>query len=114
MRAITEIPANTPRPMGSTCSFFPGIAKGVALADEFSAAADTVEADVLLAESAALVADEVVDTADVVTAADEVAEVLDELTACDVADAVVDTEVTGWRESEVSSKPTRSFRFSSH
>lgn len=111
MRAITEIPANTPRPMGSTCSFFPGIAKGVALADEFSAAADTVEADVLLAESAALVADDVVDTADVVTAADEV---LDELTACDVADAVVDTEVTGWRESEVSSKPTRSFRFSSH
>lgn len=86
----------------------------MALADEFSAAADTVEADVLLAESAALVADDVVDTADVVTAADEVAEVLDELTACDVADAVVDTEVTGWRESEVSSKPTRSFRISSH
>jgi len=36
MRAITEIPANTPRPMGSTDSCFPGIARDVAA----SAAAD--------------------------------------------------------------------------
>jgi len=35
------MPANTPRPIGKTCNFFPGIWKGVeeALADEFSAAA---------------------------------------------------------------------------
>jgi len=98
MRAITEIPANTPRPMGSTCSFFPGIVKGVALADEFSAAADTVEADVLLAESAALVIVDEVDTADVVVPAEDVTEVLDELPADDVADADADTEVTGLTE----------------
>ena len=39
MRAITEIPANTPRPMGSTCSFFPGMANAAVVVDEFSAAA---------------------------------------------------------------------------
>lgn len=35
------MPANTPRPIGKTCNFFPGIWKGVEeeLADEFSAAA---------------------------------------------------------------------------
>ena len=39
MRAITDIPANTPRPMGSTCNFFPGMANAAVVVDEFSAAA---------------------------------------------------------------------------
>lgn len=41
INAMTEIPANTPNPIGNTCSFFPGRVKGVAdaLAEEFSAAA---------------------------------------------------------------------------
>lgn len=30
MSAITEIPAKTPKPIGSTCNFFPGSVKGAA------------------------------------------------------------------------------------
>lgn len=58
MRAITEIPANTPRPMGRTDNFFPGTAKllavGVALAplDEAESAAEVADDPELAAEVA--------------------------------------------------------------
>lgn len=47
MRAMTEIPAKTPRPIGSTESFFPGIAKpdSVALAAAAEPDGDTVVAE---------------------------------------------------------------------
>ena len=37
MRAMTEIPANTPRPMGKTEIFLPGRAKGSAAPDSAAA-----------------------------------------------------------------------------
>jgi len=40
MRAITEIPANTQRPIGRTESFFPGIVKPEALAAAAAASPD--------------------------------------------------------------------------
>lgn len=39
MRAMTEIPANTPRPIGSTDNFFPGRANAAVVVPEASAAA---------------------------------------------------------------------------
>lgn len=49
INAITETPANTPKPMGNTSNFFPGGLKGVAAAPAFSALAvgDTVGDEVL-------------------------------------------------------------------
>ena len=49
INAITETPANTPKPMGNTSNFFPGGSKGVAAAPAFSALAvgDTVGDDEL-------------------------------------------------------------------
>jgi len=47
--AITETPANTPKPIGNTSNFFPGGSKGVGSAPAFSALAlgDTVGGDEL-------------------------------------------------------------------
>ena len=53
MSAITEMPANTPRPIGSTISFLPGIwnaAAAVALADGAESAAALAEAAAAEAE----------------------------------------------------------------
>ena len=56
MRAITEIPANTPKPIGRTDSFFPGSVNAAAceVAGETAAAGATGvgEADKLLEEDA--------------------------------------------------------------
>lgn len=42
MRAMTEIPANTPKPIGRTETFFPGVVKApVAVLEASAAAADT-------------------------------------------------------------------------
>jgi len=40
MRAITEMPANTPRPIGRTDNFLPGISNGAGLCEDSAAAAD--------------------------------------------------------------------------
>jgi len=55
MRAITETPANTPRPMGRTDSLFPGSVNAAAWEEALAAAAEAVEA-VDDAEAAAAVA----------------------------------------------------------
>jgi hypothetical protein len=79
MRAITEMPANTPRPIGRTESFFPGTAKAVD--DVCSAAAaepvpeDEAEEEPLAAEPEV----EVVGVADVVAGAGAGDEEADEL-----------------------------------
>ena len=44
MRAMTEMPANTPRPIGKTDSFFPGSVKA-AWEEALAAAAEAAEAD---------------------------------------------------------------------
>lgn len=58
IRAITDIPANTPRPIGKTDNFFPGSVKA-AWEDELAAAAEAAEAaeEAEAAESAAEVAE---------------------------------------------------------
>lgn len=50
--AITEIPANTPKPMGRTESFFPGIVKFAAVEAELSAALLVEEAEEAFAAAA--------------------------------------------------------------
>lgn len=52
IKAITEIPAKTPRPMGSTDSFFPGKVKDSFVAEACSAAAADAEAADSLAAAA--------------------------------------------------------------
>lgn len=49
--AITEIPAKTPRPIGSTDNFFPGRVKGVAADVDAEAAAADPEAGAALADT---------------------------------------------------------------
>jgi hypothetical protein len=44
IRAITEMPANTPRPIGRTDSFFPGSVKAAWEEEELAAAAETEDA----------------------------------------------------------------------
>lgn len=44
IRAMTEIPANTPRPIGRTDSFFPGISNAAVADPDASAAAADAEA----------------------------------------------------------------------
>jgi len=51
IRAITEIPANTPRPMGKTESFLPGMAKAAVDADSLAAAAVPEAAPVEVADT---------------------------------------------------------------
>lgn len=58
---MTEIPANTPRPMGRTDNFFPGSWKGSGLSEACSAAAaDAEEAAAAEAEASVVVAGAVV------------------------------------------------------
>lgn len=59
MSAMTEIPANTPRPMGSTDRCFPGRVKAdVCVSDDSAAAADpaaAADADAAVSDAAAAV-----------------------------------------------------------
>lgn len=50
MRAITEIPANTPRPIGKTEIFLPGRAKGSEAPEDSDAAAVPSAASVAVAD----------------------------------------------------------------
>jgi len=78
MRAITEMPANTPRPIGRTDSFLPGSVKA-ACDEALAAAAEAAEA-----------ADDAESAADVAAVAEELLKELPE--ALDVALAEEDRE----------------------
>ena len=76
MRAMTEIPAKTPRPMGSTDNFFPGNAKldevGDSTACAVPEAAPAVAVVDVVADVEVLVVDAVEDEEAVVAGADTV------------------------------------------
>lgn len=89
---MTEMPAKTPNPIGSTCSFLPGIANGVA--EELSAAAvpeDAAPADAT--EEVPLVSLLGVDALDATAEVDDALETV--LLA--LADDETETEVTGYK-----------------
>lgn len=68
IRAMTEIPANTPRPMGKTESFFPGRVKAAPAADTDACSAAATETAVPVAEELADVAGAFVGDVALVTA----------------------------------------------
>jgi len=92
MRAITEIPANTPRPIGRTDNFFPGSEKAVWDA-ELAAAAEAAEAaeEDAAAESAAAVAEVVLGLSEELLEVLDVVEEVDESVGDAVAAGTVDT-----------------------
>lgn len=91
--AITEMPANTPKPIGSTCNFLPGIANGVA--DALSAAA--VPEDAAPAAVTEVLDESVADASSAADAEEELEAAL-AVELADEADDEIETDDTGYSD----------------